>query len=58
MLRLVSFPDDFRIVGSRAHVHGQLGAVPMELGKAVIRSLVIQLGHMERRRREPAAASA
>ncbi|MCM3695201.1 DNA cytosine methyltransferase [Microbacterium oleivorans] len=46
ILRLMSFPDDFVIEGSRADVQRQLGnAVPMELGKAVIRSVVEQLGH-------------
>ncbi|WP_231706799.1 DNA cytosine methyltransferase [Tsukamurella conjunctivitidis] len=55
----MSFPDDFTIVGSRADVQRQLGnAVPMELGKAVIRSLVSQLGYMERQLREPVIASA
>jgi DNA (cytosine-5)-methyltransferase 1 len=45
MLRLMSFPDDFVIDGSRADVQRQLGnAVPVELGKAVVRSLVTQLG--------------
>ncbi|MFT4087061.1 MAG: DNA cytosine methyltransferase [Gordonia sp. (in: high G+C Gram-positive bacteria)] len=47
MLRLMSFPDDFAINGSRADVQRQLGnAVPLELGKAVIRSLVMQLGYL------------
>lgn len=46
ILRLMSFPDDFAIAGSRADVQRQLGnAVPMELGKAVIRAVVEQLGH-------------
>lgn len=45
MLRLMSFPDDFVIDGTRADVQRQLGnAVPVELGKAVLRSLVTQLG--------------
>lgn len=47
MLRLMSFPDDFKIAGSRADVQRQLGnAVPLELGKAVIRSLMEQLGYL------------
>lgn len=54
MLRLMSFPDDFVIDGSRVDAQRQLGnAVPMELGKAVIRSLMQQLGYLrggERRR--------
>lgn len=46
MLRLMSFPDDFKISGSRADVQRQLGnAVPMELGKAVIGALMSQLGY-------------
>ncbi len=46
ILRLMSFPDDFRVHGNRADVQRQLGnAVPMELGKAVIRSVVEQLGY-------------
>lgn len=46
ILRLMSFPDDFRVQGTRADVQRQLGnAVPMELGKAVIRSVVEQLGY-------------
>lgn len=41
ILRLMSFPDDFRVQGTRADVQRQLGnAVPMELGKAVIGSVV------------------
>lgn len=48
MLRLMSFPDSFKIEGSRADVQRQLGnAVPMELGKAVVRALMIQLGYLE-----------
>jgi DNA (cytosine-5)-methyltransferase 1 len=50
MLRLMSFPDDFRIEGSRADVQRQLGnAVPLELGKAVIQTLMTQLGYVDRR---------
>jgi DNA (cytosine-5)-methyltransferase 1 len=46
MLRLMSFPDDFKISGSRADVQRQLGnAVPLELGKAVIGALMSQLGY-------------
>lgn len=49
MLRLMSFPDDFKISGSRADVQRQLGnAVPLELGKAVVRALTSQLGYGER----------
>lgn len=47
MLRLMSFPDDFRIDGTRVDVQRQLGnAVPLELGKAVVRSLMEQLGYL------------
>lgn len=47
MLRLMSFPDDFKIEGSRADIQRQLGnAVPLELGKAVIRALLDQLGYL------------
>lgn len=47
ILRLMSFPDDFEISGNRADVQRQLGnAVPVELGKAVLRSLAIQLGYL------------
>jgi len=48
MLRIMTFPDDFAIVGSRADAQRQLGnAVPVELGKVVIRALMEQLGHLE-----------
>ncbi|NUL44593.1 DNA cytosine methyltransferase [Cellulosimicrobium funkei] len=50
MLRLMSFPDDFKIGGSRSDVQRQLGnAVPLELGKAVTRALMDQLGYLDRR---------
>lgn len=46
LLRLMSFPDDFKIAGSRVEVQRQLGnAVPLELGKAVVGALVRQLGY-------------
>ncbi|PPF87824.1 DNA (cytosine-5-)-methyltransferase [Subtercola sp. Z020] len=48
MLRLMSFPDDFKIAGNRADVQRQLGnAVPVELGKAVVRALMTQLGYID-----------
>lgn len=51
MLRLMSFPDDFKIDGARADVQRQLGnAVPLELGKAVIRALMYQLGYLGQER--------
>lgn len=47
MLRLMSFPDHFAIAGSRADIQRQLGnAVPLELGKAVVRSVASQLGYV------------
>lgn len=50
MLRLMSFPDEFKIAGSRADVQRQLGnAVPLGLGKAVIRALMTQLGYISER---------
>lgn len=49
MLRLMSFPDDFKIDGTRSDVQRQLGnAVPLELGKAVARALMNQLGYLDR----------
>jgi DNA (cytosine-5)-methyltransferase 1 len=48
MLRIMSFPDDFVTAGSRADAQRQIGnAVPVELGKVVIRSLMQQLGYLE-----------
>jgi DNA (cytosine-5)-methyltransferase 1 len=56
MLRLMSFPDDFRIEGNRADLQRQLGnAVPVELGKAVVRSVVDQLGYIGRSSQRRAA---
>lgn len=47
MLRLMSFPDDFKLSGSRSDIQRQLGnAVPLELGKAVVRALMTQLGYL------------
>lgn len=47
MLRIMTFPDDFALVGSRADAQRQLGnAVPVELGKVVIRALLEQLGYL------------
>jgi DNA (cytosine-5)-methyltransferase 1 len=47
MLRIMTFPDDFVIVGSRADAQRQLGnAVPVDLGKVIIRALLEQLGHL------------
>jgi DNA (cytosine-5)-methyltransferase 1 len=48
LLRLMTFPDDYALVGSRLDAQRQLGnAVPVELGKVVVRSLLEQLGHIE-----------
>lgn len=59
MLRLMSFPDDFKISGSRADVQRQLGnAVPVELGKAVLRALMTQLGYLGQRNMARELASA
>jgi DNA (cytosine-5)-methyltransferase 1 len=47
ILRLMSFPDDFKVPSGRADVQRQLGnAVPLELGKAVARALLTQLGYI------------
>ena len=47
ILRLMSFPDDFAVPQKRADVQRQLGnAVPLELGKAVARALLEQLGYL------------
>lgn len=48
VLRLMTFPDDFRLRGTRLEVQRQLGnAVPVELGKAVVRALAEQLGVLD-----------
>lgn len=47
LLRLMSFPDDFATPAARIDVQRQLGnAVPLELGKAVVRALFTQLGYL------------
>ncbi len=44
----MSFPDDFKVPEQRADVQRQLGnAVPLELGKAVVRALLTQLGYID-----------
>jgi DNA (cytosine-5)-methyltransferase 1 len=44
MLRLMTFPDSYMLIGSRADIQRQLGnAVPVDLGKVVIRALLEQL---------------
>jgi DNA (cytosine-5)-methyltransferase 1 len=48
MLRIMTFPDDFVAMGSRADAQRQIGnAVPVELGKVVIRALMEQLGYLQ-----------
>jgi DNA (cytosine-5)-methyltransferase 1 len=48
MLRLMTFPDDYQLVGDRRSAQRQLGnAVPVDLGRVVIRALLEQLGHLE-----------
>jgi DNA (cytosine-5)-methyltransferase 1 len=48
LLRLMTFPEDFQTTGDRATIQRQLGnAVPLELGKVVVRALLEQLGHLE-----------
>ncbi|MDL9938988.1 DNA cytosine methyltransferase [Gordonia sp. ABSL1-1] len=48
ILRLMTFPDDFVLVGNRADAQRQLGnAVPFGLGSVVVRALMEQLGHVE-----------
>lgn len=47
MLRIMTFPDDFVVVGTRTDAQRQLGnAVPVQLGKIVVRTLLEQLGHL------------
>ena len=48
VLRLMTFPDNFQILGNRADAQRQLGnAVPVELGKVVSRALLTQLGYLD-----------
>lgn len=48
MKRLMTFSDEFSFAGDRREIRRQLGnAVPVELGKVVIRALMEQLGHLE-----------
>lgn len=50
ILRLMSFPDNFKVPSNRSDVQRQLGnAVPVELGKAVVRALLGQLGYIDTR---------
>lgn len=44
----MTFPDDYVLVADRRTFQRQLGnAVPVELGKAVVRSVMEQLGYLE-----------
>lgn len=46
--RLMTFPDTFQVEGDAASVQRQLGnAVPVELGKAVVRSVATQMGFIK-----------
>lgn len=48
ILALMTFPEDFAVVGDRQKFQRQLGnAVPVELGKIVIRAVAEQLGHLD-----------
>jgi DNA (cytosine-5)-methyltransferase 1 len=48
MRRLMTFPDDFQLAGSRADMQRQLGnAVPVKLGLVVVEALMAQLGHLD-----------
>jgi DNA (cytosine-5)-methyltransferase 1 len=54
--RLQTLPDEFQLRGDRRDIQRQLGnAVPVELGKAVVRSLAESLGRLERPDQEPLA---
>jgi DNA (cytosine-5)-methyltransferase 1 len=48
LLRLMTFPDDFQLVGDRTDIQRQLGnAVPAKLGRVVVEALMQQLGHLD-----------
>jgi DNA (cytosine-5)-methyltransferase 1 len=54
--RLQTFPDSFELPGDRRDVQRQIGnAVPVELGKAVMRSLAESLGRLDSAARMPIA---
>lgn len=47
MKRIMTFPDEFTFVGGKREIQRQIGnAVPVELGKAVIRALMEQMGYV------------
>jgi site-specific DNA-cytosine methylase len=53
MLLLMTFPDGFKLAGSRSDAQTQLGnAVPVKLGAIVVRSLLVQLGYLSPRSAE------
>ena len=55
MLRLMTFPDGYQLVGDRRSVQRQLGnAVPVGLGRVVIRALLEQLGKIDAQGPSPA----
>ncbi|MDA0632265.1 DNA (cytosine-5-)-methyltransferase [Nonomuraea sp. MCN248] len=46
--RIMTFPDEFEFIGDRREVQRQIGnAVPVELGKVVIRALMEQMGYLD-----------
>lgn len=48
LLRLMTFPDTFQLVGDRTDIQRQLGnAVPAMLGRVVVEALMQQLGHID-----------
>lgn len=48
ILRLMTFPDSFKVPTDRVTIQRQLGnAVPMKLGQVVVRELLAQLGYLE-----------
>ncbi|MGH9892727.1 MAG: DNA cytosine methyltransferase, partial [bacterium] len=54
LLRLMTFPDDYKVAGNRSAVQRQLGnAVPVQFGRVVLRSLLEQLGYLEPEDRLP-----
>ncbi|MFF8651859.1 DNA cytosine methyltransferase [Streptomyces griseoluteus] len=48
MKRIMTFPDEFMFAGGRRDVQKQIGnAVPVELGKVVVRALMEQMGYVQ-----------
>lgn len=49
MKRLMTLPDEFEFLGGRREAQRQIGnAVPVELGKVVLRALMEQMGYLNR----------